>query len=69
MISPPERSTARIETSASSPYGMTFTEGTDVNLNTKNNNINQRENGIKQKEQSLNQRLENQNRKDTELES
>lgn len=28
----------RIETSTSPPYGMTFPEGVDVNLNTKNNN-------------------------------
>ncbi|MBV9211191.1 MAG: hypothetical protein JOZ52_11205, partial [Acidobacteria bacterium] len=28
----------RIETSTSAPYGMTFAEGLDVNLNTKNNN-------------------------------
>lgn len=29
---------ARIETAASSPFGMTFAEGTDVNANTRNNN-------------------------------
>ncbi len=29
---------ARIETSATTPFGMTFAETTDINLNTKNNN-------------------------------
>jgi tyrosinase-like protein/Big-like domain-containing protein len=29
---------ARIETAAAAPFGMTFTEGSDVNANTKNNN-------------------------------